>query len=119
MLRSFLIELRAALHQVFAGRHVFAEVDGGHPQPHDLAAHAVGNIHRIDAVAERLRHGAALLIERPAGRGHVRVRRAAAQRHRSEQRRVEPAAMLVAALQIQNFGAPSPFWSRNDFVGRT
>ena len=95
------VELGAALHQVLAGRHVFAEIDRRDPQAHDFAAHAVGNIDGIDAVAERFRHGAALLIERPAGRGHVRVRRAAAQRHRREQRRVEPAAVLVAALEVE------------------
>ena len=96
------VELGAALHQVLAGGHVFAEINRRDPQAHDLAAHAVGNVHRIDAVAERFRHGAALLVERPAGGCDTRVGRAAAQRDRGQQRRVEPSAVLVAALEIQD-----------------
>ncbi len=99
---QFFVELGAALHQVLAGSHVFAEIDGCDPEAHDLAAHAVGDIDGIDAVAERLRHGAALLVERPAGGGDVRVGRAAAQRDRGEQRGVEPAAVLVAAFEVED-----------------
>ena len=46
------IDFGAALHQVFAGGHVFAEVDGGYPEADDFAAHAVGDIDGINAVAE-------------------------------------------------------------------
>ncbi len=73
------IEVGAALHEVFAGGHVFAEVDGGDPEADDFAAHALGDVDRIDAVAERLGHGAALLVECPAGGVDVRIGRAAAQ----------------------------------------
>ncbi len=96
------IELGAALHQVFAGGHVFAEIDGSDPEADDFAAHAVGDVDRIDAVAEGFGHGAALFVERPAGGGDVGVRRAAAQGDRGEQRGVEPAAVLVAAFEVQN-----------------
>ena len=95
------IELGAALHQVFAGGHVFAEVNRRDPEAHDLAAHAFGDVDGIDAVAEGFRHGAALLVEGPAGCGDVGIRRAASQRDRGEQRRVEPTAVLVAALEIE------------------
>ncbi len=95
------IELGAALHQVFAGGHVFAEVDGGDPEAHDFAAHALGDVDGIDAVAEGLGHGAALLIEGPAGGGDVGVGRAAAESDGGEQRGVEPAAVLIAAFEIE------------------
>ena len=58
-----------ALHEVFAGGHVFAEVDGGDPEADDLAAEALGDVDGIDAVAEGLGDGAALFVERPAGGG--------------------------------------------------
>ena len=107
------IELGAALHQVFAGGHVFSEIDRRDPEAHNFAAHAFGNVDRIDAVAERFRHGAALLVEGPARSGHVGVRRAASQSDGSEQRRVEPAAMLVAAFEIKALRCalqPFSFW---------
>ena len=100
------INFRAALHEVFAGRHVFAKIDGGHPQADDFAAHAVGNIYRVHAVAERFAHGPALLVQCPASGRNVGVGRAPAQRNRGQQRRVEPAAMLIAAFEVQHF---SPF----------
>ncbi len=97
------IDFSAALHQVFAGGHIFAEVNGGYPEADDFASHAVGDIDRVNAVAEGFAHGAALLVEGPAGGGDVGVRRVATQGHRSEQGGVEPAAMLVASFEIQNF----------------
>ncbi len=96
------IQLRAALHQVFARRHVLSEVDRRNPKPHNLAAHPVGNVHRIHAVAQRFRHRPALLIQRPPRRRYMRVRRAPAQGNTRQQGRVEPPAMLIAALQIKN-----------------
>ena len=67
-----------ALHEVFAGGDVFAEVDGGDPEADDLAAEALGDVDGIDAIAERFGEGAALLVERPAGGGDHLVGRAAA-----------------------------------------
>ena len=95
------VDVGAALHQVFAGGHVFAEVDGGDPEADDFAAHAVGDVDGIDAVAEGFGHGAALLVEGPAGGGDVGIRRAAAQGDGGEQGGVEPAAMLVAAFEVE------------------
>ncbi len=43
-----------ALHQVFAGGDVFAEVDGGDPEADDFSAEALGDVDGIDAVAEAL-----------------------------------------------------------------
>src|SRR5580704_14224200 len=67
------IELGTAGHEVFAGSHVFAEVDGGYPESNDLSAHAVGDVDGVHTVAERFRHRAALLVEGPAGGGDVGV----------------------------------------------
>ena len=55
-----------ALHEVFAGGDVFAEVDGGDPEADDLAAETLGDVDGIDAVAEGFREGAALFVEGPA-----------------------------------------------------
>ena len=48
----------------------------------------------------------AVAIERPAVRGATAVRRAAAQPHADQQRTLEPAAILVAAFQIE-IGRPA------------
>ncbi len=90
-----------ALHQVFAGGYVFAEVDAGYPEADDLAAEALGDVDRIDAVAERFGEGAALLVEGPAGGGDHLVRGLAADGYGGEQGRVEPAAVLVSALGVE------------------
>ena len=52
-------------------------------------------------VAERLRHLAALLVEDEAVGQHRLVGRRAARADGFEQRRMEPAAMLVGAFEIE------------------
>ena len=90
-----------ALHEVFAGGYVFAEVDGGDPETDDLAAEALGDVDGIDAVAERFGEGAALFVEGPAaGRDHL-VGGLVADGDRGEERGVEPAAVLVAAFGVE------------------
>ena len=44
-----------ALHEIFAGGDVFAEVDAGDPETDDLAAEALGDVDGIDAVAQDFR----------------------------------------------------------------
>ena len=56
---------------------------------------------RRDDVAERLRHLAALLVEREAVGQHGVVGRAAARAAALQQRGMEPAAMLVRAFEIE------------------
>src|SRR5579883_1548891 len=68
------VVVRNALHEVFAGSNVFAEVHGCNPEADDFRAHTVGDIDRINAIAKRLRHGATLLVERPAGSSDHGVR---------------------------------------------
>ena len=68
------------LHQVFARRNILPEVHRCDPEPHNLAAKALRDVDRIDAIAERFGKGAALLIERPARGGDHAIRRDIAQR---------------------------------------
>ena len=90
-----------ALHEVFAGGYVFAEVDGGDPEADDLAAEALGDVDGIDAVAEGFGEGAALFVEGPAGGGDHLVGRLVAHGDGGEQGGVEPAAVLVAAFGVE------------------
>ena len=83
-----------------ADAHVFAVVDHRHPQAQDLGAALLDDVLRRDGVAERLRHLAARSSIDEAVREHLVERRAAARADADEQRAVEPAAMLVAALEV-------------------
>ena len=56
---------------------------------------------RVDDVAQGLGHLGAALVEHKAVRQHALVRRAAGGGDGRQQRRLEPAAVLVAALQVQ------------------
>ena len=100
------VVLRDSGHQVLAGAHVLAEVHAGHPEAHNLSTHALGNVHRVHGVAQALAHGAAVFIQSPSIRRHRAIRRNAVQPDRAEQRRVEPSAVLVAALKIHIGGLP-------------
>ena len=61
------IVLTHALHQVLTRRNVLTEVHGRNPKPDDLTTQPVRYIHRIDAIAQRLRKRTPLLIQRPSG----------------------------------------------------
>src|SRR5277367_1359718 len=56
---------------------------------------------RFDGVAERLVHGAAFAIEHPSVEGAGAVRRAPLEPHAYQQGAVEPAAVLIAAFQVE------------------
>src|ERR1700722_8207869 len=90
-----------ALHEVFAGGDVFAEVDRGYPETADFAAKALGDVDGIDAVAEGFGEWTALLVKGPAGGGDHLVGGYAAGCDGGEERRVEPASVLVAALGVE------------------
>ena len=81
--------------------HVLAEIHRGDPQPQDLRAVRLDDFVRVDPGAERLRHGAALGVEHPARCHHLLVRGRAARAQRQQQRALEPAPVLVAALEIE------------------
>ena len=57
------------------------------------------------SLPQRLRHGAALFVERPAVGRDRAIGRLVARADGAEQGRVEPAAMLVAAFEVQ-IGGP-------------
>ena len=66
---------------------------------------------RGDHVAERLGHLAAVAVDDEAVREHRAVRGAAVRRRRGQQRAVEPAAVLVAALEVE-VGGPAQVRAR-------
>ncbi len=72
------------------------------PQADDFRAQAIRHLMRIDAVAERLAHLAAFAVDGKAVRQQAPCtaggRRAC---EAGQQRRMEPAAMLIRAFQIQ------------------
>ena len=80
--------------------HVGAGVNGSNPQADDVGAHLVTDLIGVDDVAERLGHLAALAVEREALRDDRLVGSMAVGAHRSEQRALEPTAMLVGALEV-------------------
>ena len=75
------------------------------PEPDDFRAELLDDFLGLDGVAERLVHGPALAIERPAVERAGSVRRAALEPDADQQRAVEPAAILVAAFQV-HVGGP-------------
>ena len=72
------------------------------PQAQNVGAEVVDHLLRRDHIAERLRHFAALLVEREAVRENGVIGRAVARAAAFEQRGMEPAAMLVRAFKIHD-----------------
>ena len=77
-------------------------VGGADPQPQDIGAGLRHHLLRLDGVAERLRHLAAVLVEREAVRQHDVIGRAPAGAAALQQRGMKPAAVLVGAFQIHH-----------------
>ena len=97
------IGVRDALQDLVADAHVAAPVGGERPPAHDVGAvlrrsPVIGRDH----VAERLVHRAALRVEHPAVGQHVGVGRAAVSADAHHERGVEPAAVLVGALEVDD-----------------
>ncbi|MNS60074.1 hypothetical protein D3C72_930530 [compost metagenome] len=90
-----------ALEDLVRDRQLARVVGRGHPQADDLGAHLVGDVLRCHGVADRLGHLAALAVDGEAVRQQRLVGRLAVQHRRGQQRRVEPAAVLVRAFQVQ------------------
>ena len=63
---QFAIGLGEARQNVGRDHHVFAEIDRRHPQAQDFRAVRFDDFVRVNHVAERLGHGAALRVEHPA-----------------------------------------------------
>ena len=92
-------------HDLLADRHVVAVVHHGNPQAEDVGAVLFDDVLRRDDVADRLRHLAALLVHDEAAGDDPLERRAVLDPAADEERRLEPAAMLVVALEV-NGGRP-------------
>ena len=72
------------------------------PQPQNVGAGLLDDVLRLDAVLQRLRHLAAVLVEREAVGQHHVERRIAARAAGFEQRGLKPAAVLVGAFEIHH-----------------
>ena len=101
------VHIRQLLDDPRAQRHVGGVIHRAHPQAQHIGA--VGRLllfvfaalhqhRRIDDVAQRFAHLAALLIEGEAVGEHPLVGGVAIHGHRGEQAALEPAAMLIAAF---------------------
>ena len=95
------VGLGGAVEDLVRHRELRAGVGARHPQPQHVRAEAVDHPLRLDHVAARLRHLAARGVDHEAVRQHRPVGRAAVERGRGQQRGLEPAAVLVGALQVQ------------------
>ena len=90
-----------ARQHFLAEAHLVPVVDHRDPQPDDLGAALFHHLLRRDDVAEGLGHLAPLLVDNEPVRQHGAVRRVLARADADEQRRLEPAAILVGAFQVQ------------------
>ena len=99
------IRIGDALQDFVRHRHLVAVIGRRDPQAQHVGAEFFIDLLRLDAVAERLRHLAALRIDGETVRQHFVVRRAAVHRDRRQQRGLEPAAMLIGAFEIHHLVA--------------
>ena len=95
------IRIGDALEDFVRHAHFVGVVGGRDPQAHDIGAERRHHLLRQDHVAQRLGHLAALVVHGESVRQHALVRRARVQRLGHQQRRMEPAAMLVRAFEVQ------------------
>ena len=95
------VVLAELLEYLLGAAHIDMVVGGACPEADHIRAELLDDIGGIDAVAEGLVHRLALAVNSPAVGQALFVRGALAQRaDRDEQRGLEPAAILVAALHI-------------------
>ena len=73
-------------------------IGGGHPQAHDFRAHFVAHGLRLDGVAQRFAHFAALAVGGKTVGEQAFVGRAVKQGAAQQERAVEPATVLVVAF---------------------
>ena len=100
------VGLDGVLEDFRADALVVGIVGGAHPQPQDVGAGLRHDLLRLDGVADRLRHLAAVLVQREAVGQHDVERRAAAGAAAFQQRRLEPAAMLVGPSRYITVSSP-------------
>ena len=90
-----------ALEDLLRQRHLVAVVGRGDPQAQDVRAQLVHDVLRLDTVAQRLGHLAAVLVHGEAVGQALLVRGTLVDRHAGQQRGLEPAAVLVGPFQVQ------------------
>src|SRR5262245_1290804 len=105
------VRLDEAGEDLLRDAHPLAAVGGRDPQAEQLGADAPGDRLGRDHVPEALRHLPPADVDEEAVRDHRVVRRAALDRDAGQERAVEPAPVLVAALQVEvrpaaELGAP-------------
>src|SRR5262249_30471278 len=89
------------LHQTLGADNIFAEIDRGNPEADNFSAHAVSDVDGIDVVPAGFRHGLAVFVERPADGGDVLIGGVPFDADGAEQGRVEPATVLISALEVE------------------
>ena len=103
---EFQVVLGDLLEDLLGAAHIGMVVGGGGPQADNIRAEVLNEVGRIDAVAQRLVHGPALTVYGPAVGQHLFEGGALIQRANGGQKgRLEPATVLVRALQI-HVGGP-------------
>ena len=95
------IEFGLLLEDFRPDAQIIRRVGVHHPQAQNIRTILVGHFLWGGDIAERLAHLAAMLVEHEAMRQNGVERRATTGADRFKQARMEPAAMLVAAFQIQ------------------
>ena len=92
------VDLDDAIEDFLGDGELAGIVGGGHPQAQDFGAERVGDLLRRDDVAARLRHLQPLAVDHEAVREQPPVGRMPVDGAAGEQRRVEPATVLVGTL---------------------
>ena len=112
------IQLGGLLEDFAADAQVLAGVRHHHPEAQNVDAVLLRHLFRRDDVAERFRHLAALLVHHEAIGQDCLEWRPSPRADGFEQRRLEPAAMLVGAFQVQvgRPGQVAPF--QHERMGR-
>ena len=99
------VVLAQLLEDLVGAAHVHMVVGGAGPQTQQVGAVLLEDLGGIHTVAQRLVHGLALAVHRPAVGDALSERGAAAQRaHGHQQGGLEPAAVLVKTLDIHGGG---------------
>src|SRR5690606_16231943 len=95
------VNLGHALHELGGHLDVHPVVHGGHPQAQDVGAVLFDDVEGVDDVAERLGHLAAFAIHHEAVGDDPLVGRLAPGGHRRQEGGLEPAPVLVGALNVE------------------
>ena len=107
---DFSVYLAELLEDVVGNTDVGMVVGGSNPQTQDVCTEFIGDLRWVDTVAQRFVHCFALCVHYPAVGANCLVRSNALPCNRGQQRGLEPAAVLVSALQVQ-VSRPSQVWS--------